>query len=154
MAFRVAYLITGSAADAEDVAQDAFFKAYRSLHRFRAGAPVRPWLLRIVANEARNRRRTTSRHPQLALDDTVSGAPGDPARSPEDAAVAAEERATLFRCVNDLAEPDRLVIASRYFLELSTEEAAGALRCPPGTVKSRLSRALDRLRNCMESPGA
>jgi hypothetical protein len=56
-AFRVAWLITGSSADAEEAAQDAFFKAYRSLGRFRDGAPFRPWLLRIVANEARNRRR-------------------------------------------------------------------------------------------------
>jgi RNA polymerase sigma-70 factor (ECF subfamily) len=150
VAFRVAYLITGSAADAEDVAQESFFKAYRSLGRFREGSPLRPWLLRIVANEARNRRRSVARRPQLELDVAAgSVASDDPARSPEDATVAADERATLLRCVNGLPDQDRLVIASRYFLELSTEESAGALRCPPGTIKSRLSRALGRLRECM-----
>ncbi|HEV1997261.1 MAG TPA: RNA polymerase sigma factor, partial [Candidatus Dormibacteraeota bacterium] len=100
--FRVAFLITGSAADAEDVAQESFFKAYRGLSGFRAGAPVRPWLLRIVANEARNRRRSVARHPHLTLDETGSVAPHDPARSPEAVAVAAEERGALLRCVNGL----------------------------------------------------
>src|SRR3712207_6861099 len=55
--FRTACLITSSAADAEEAAQEAFVKAWRALPRFRAGAPFRPWLLTIVANEARNRRR-------------------------------------------------------------------------------------------------
>src|SRR5260370_7993113 len=54
MAFRTAYVITGSAADAEDAAQEGFVKAYRALATFRSGAEPRPWLLRIVANEARN----------------------------------------------------------------------------------------------------
>jgi RNA polymerase sigma-70 factor, ECF subfamily len=58
-AFRTAYLIVGSAADAEDVTQEAFVKAYRALGRFRTGAPFRPWLLRIVGNEARNHRRAS-----------------------------------------------------------------------------------------------
>ena len=58
IAFRTAYLLTGSAADAEDAAQDAFVKAYYALGRFRKGAELRPWLLRIVANEARNKRRS------------------------------------------------------------------------------------------------
>ena len=56
LAARVAFVITASAADAEDVAQDAFVKAFYALDRFREGAPFRPWLLRIVANEAKNRR--------------------------------------------------------------------------------------------------
>src|SRR5918995_4283341 len=69
-AFRVAYVIVGSAADAEDVAQEAFVKAYRALGRFRSGAPFRPWLLRIVGNEARNHRRAAGRrvfHEQRTL---------------------------------------------------------------------------------------
>ena len=66
LAFRTAYLVVGSAADAEDVAQDAFVKAYQALGRFRAGAPFRPWLLRIVANEARNRRRSSRRRELFA----------------------------------------------------------------------------------------
>ena len=67
IAFRTAYLLAGNAADAEEAAQDGFVKAYRALGRFRAGSPFRPWLLQIVANEARNRRRSSGRRAALAL---------------------------------------------------------------------------------------
>ena len=67
IAFRVACLAGGSAADAEEAAQEGFVKAWRALPRFRAGAPFRPWLLAIVANEARNRRRAAGRRAGLAL---------------------------------------------------------------------------------------
>ncbi|MGH8938295.1 MAG: RNA polymerase sigma factor, partial [Actinomycetes bacterium] len=62
----VAYRLTGSLADAEDAVQEAFVKAYRALGRFRQGAPFRPWLLSIVANEARTRRRSAGRRERLA----------------------------------------------------------------------------------------
>jgi RNA polymerase sigma-70 factor, ECF subfamily len=150
VAFRAAYVITGSAADAEDAAQDAFIKAYRALDRFRAGANPRPWLLRIVANEARNRVRSSGRRQQLELRLTEGFRPGDAAPSPEAAAVAGEDRRALLELVNSLSEDDRLVVASRYFLELSGEETAAALGIPEGTVKSRLSRALARLRSRLE----
>ena len=144
LAFRTAYVITGSAAEAEDAAQDGFVKAFRALDSFRRGAPPRPWLLRIVANEARNRVRSAQR--RLGLELRLA----DAAPSPEAASVAAEDRARLLALVNALGEEDRLVIASRYFLELSGEETAAALGIPEGTVKSRLSRALARLREKYE----
>ena len=150
VAFRTAYVITGSAADAEDAAQEGFVKAYRALDRFRADAPLRPWLLRIVANEARNRVRSTGRRQRLELQMTEGFRPGDAAPSPEAAAVAAEDRSRLLALVNELSEEDRRVIATRYFLELSGEETAVALGIPEGTVKSRLSRALARLRQRVE----
>ena len=75
IAFRVAYVITRNAADAEDAAQEALVKAWRALGRFRAGEPMRPWLLRIVANEARNRRRSTGRREQLVL--RAAASPGE-----------------------------------------------------------------------------
>src|SRR5713101_7609314 len=115
MAFRTAYVITGSAADAEDAAQEAFVKAYRALATFRAGAEPRPWLLRIVANEARNRARSAGRRHQLDLRLAEGFRPGDAAPSPEAAAVAAEDRSRLLAHVNGLSEEDRQVIASRYF---------------------------------------
>jgi RNA polymerase sigma factor (sigma-70 family) len=146
VAFRTAYLITGSTADAEDAAQEGFVKAYRALATFRPGAEPRPWLLRIVANEARNRVRSTGRRHALELRLAEGYRPGGAAPSPEAAAVAAEDRRRLLSMVNALSEEDRLVIASRYFLELSGEETAEALGIPEGTVKSRLSRALARLR--------
>ena len=150
VAFRTAYVITGSAADAEDAAQEGFVKAYRALHRFRAGAELRPWLLRIVANEARNRVRSSGRRHRLELRLTEGFRPGDAAPSPEAVAVALDERKRLLAMVNALSEEDRLVIASRYFLELSGDETAAALGIPEGTVKSRLSRALARLRARVE----
>src|SRR6266852_1719058 len=150
IAFRTAYVISGSAADAEDAAQEGFVKAYRALDRFRLGAELRPWLLRIVANEARNRVRSSGRRHQLELRLAEGFRPGDAAPSPEAVAVAGDERRRLLTMVNALSEEDRLVIASRYFLELNGEETAAALGIPEGTVKSRLSRALARLRARVE----
>jgi len=150
LAFRTAYVITRSAAEAEEAAQDAFVKAYRALARFRTGAEPRPWLLRIVANEARNRVRSAGRRQRLELRLAEGFRQGDAAPSPEAAAVSADERRRLIGLVNELDENDRLIIASRYFLELSGEETAAALGIPEGTVKSRLSRALSRLRERFE----
>jgi RNA polymerase sigma factor (sigma-70 family) len=154
VAFRTAYVITGSAQDAEDAAQDAFIKAYRALDRFRTGAEPRPWLLRIVANEARNRVRSSGRRHGLELRLAGGFRQGDAAPSPEAAAVAAESRKGLVDLLNGLDEDDRRVIALRHLLELSGEEAAAALGIPEGTVKSRLSRALARLRARMEAADA
>ena len=150
VAFRTAYIITGSAADAEDAAQEGFVKAYRALDRFRPDADFRPWLLRIMANEARNRVRSSGRRHRLELRLSEGFRPGDAAPSPEAVAVATDERRRLLAMVNELGEDDRMVIASRYFLELSGEETAAALGIAEGTVKSRLSRALARLRARVE----
>ncbi|TMG62908.1 MAG: sigma-70 family RNA polymerase sigma factor [Chloroflexi bacterium] len=150
VAFRTAYVITGTAADAEDAAQEGFVKAYRALDRFRPGAEWRPWLLRIVANEARNRARSSGRRHHLELRLIEGFRPGDAAQSPEAVAIASDERRRLIALLNAMVDEDRLVIASRYFLELSGEETAAALGIPEGTVKSRLSRALARLRAQVE----
>ena len=146
IAFRTAYLVAGSAADAEDAAQEGFVKAFRALGRFRRGAPFRPWLLQIVANEARNRRRSAGRRPGLALRAAGENPSGGAAPSPEGTVLAGEEREQLLAAINGLREEDRLVIACRYFLDLSEEETAAALDWRRGTVKSRTSRALARLR--------
>ena len=148
LAFRTALVILRDPADAEDAAQSAFMKAWLALDRFRAGAPFRPWLLRIVANEARNlrlaqARRTHRRVPDasIALETTADDAP-----SPETLAAASEQGAWLLAHIASLREDDRMVIACRYLLDLSEAETATVLDCPRGTVKSRLSRALGRLR--------
>jgi RNA polymerase sigma-70 factor (ECF subfamily) len=146
IAVRTAFVIAGTAAEAEDAAQEAFVKAHRALHRFRVGEPFRPWLLRIVANEARNRRRSAGRRAALALRAAAQEAPGEAAPSPEGALLAAEERGALLAAVNALREDDRRVLACRFFLELSEEETAAALGVRRGTVKSRTHRALERLR--------
>lgn len=146
LAFRTAYLITGDAADAEEAAQDGLTKAFYALDRFRPDAPFRPWLLQIVANEARNRRKAAGRRAGLALRAAAEAGPGRAEPSPEGAAVAAEERAALLAALDALRDDDRRVIACRYFLDLSEAEMASVLNCARGTIKSRLSRALGRLR--------
>jgi RNA polymerase sigma-70 factor (ECF subfamily) len=153
VAFRAAYLITGSRSEAEEATQEACVKAWLALGRFRRGAPFRPWLVRIAINEAHNRRRGAGRQAGLAL--RVASDP-DAARtmpSAEEEALAADDRATLAARLATLGEDDQLVIAARYLLGLSESETATALRLRPGTVKSRLSRALVRLRAQLEQAG-
>jgi RNA polymerase sigma factor (sigma-70 family) len=146
IAFRLAYVITRNAADAEEATQDAFLKGWRALGRFRSSQPLRPWLLRIVANEARNRRRSAGRRARLSLRAQAVHLSGDAAPSPEDLAVATEDRARLLDALERLPDDARLVLTCRYLLDLSEEETAAALGLQRGTVKSRTSRALARLR--------
>lgn len=147
IAFRAAFLVTREAAEAEDAAQEGFVKAWQSLDRFRVGEPFRPWLLAIVVNEARNRRRRAGRQAALALrayDPRVDDV--------EERVSQRSEREQVLAAVAGLREDDQLAIGCRYFLDLSEEETADALGWPRGTVKSRLSRALGRLREVMEAP--
>jgi RNA polymerase sigma-70 factor (ECF subfamily) len=145
LAFRVALIAAGDRGDAEEAVQDGFVKAYRALGRFRDGSPFRPWLLRIVANEARNRRRSAGRRAGLALR-AAAAASGDAAPSPEAAAVSNERRNRLLDGLGRLDERDREVLVHRFLLELGEDETAAALGIRRGTVKSRTSRALQRLR--------
>ena len=146
IAFRIAYLITGSPTDAEDAAQAGFLKAHAALGRFRTGAPLRPWLLRIVANEARNRRRHERRQARLVPRVGAAEARRDAGPSAEDLVLADETHRQVNEALWRLRDDERLAIFTRVFLDLSEAEAAVALGCPAGTVKSRLSRGLAHLR--------
>src|SRR5262245_18197525 len=152
VAVRTAHLIAPDG-DAKDAVQEAVVKAHAALARFRPDAPFRPWILRIVANEARNRRRSAGRRAGLALLAAEDRRPGDAAPSPESAVLAGETRSALLAAINGLRDDDREVIGARYFLDLSEAETAEALGLPKGTVKSRLSRALTRLREQLASDG-
>jgi RNA polymerase sigma-70 factor (ECF subfamily) len=147
LALRTAHAVLGGGADVEDAVQEAFVKAYYALGRFRAGSPFRPWLLRIVANESIDRARGAARTVSLGLRPDMDDGPVDPGQpSPEATALALEQQAELLAALNTLKPDDRLVIAYRYWLDMPEAEMAAALGCARGTVKSRLSRALDRLR--------
>jgi RNA polymerase sigma factor (sigma-70 family) len=146
IAFRVAYLITRNTADAQDAAQEGLVKAWRALGRFRGGEPLRPWLLQIVANEARNRVRSTGRRDRLALRAALDASPGEAAPSPEETVLDTDRRRTLLAALEQLAPDAREILALRYLLDLSEAETAAVLGVRPGTVKSRTARALDRLR--------
>ena len=146
VALRTAYLVAPEA-DAADAVQDAFVKAYAALHRFRQGAPVKPWLLRIVANEGRNRRRSAARRAGLAERAAAMVTTRQAvAESPESVLLAAETRLTLLAALARLRDEDREVIGARYLLDLNESETAETLGLRRGTVKSRTSRALGRLR--------
>lgn len=146
--FRLAYLILDDAADAEDVAQEAFVRVYLALGRFDVTRPLRPWLLSIAANLARNRRRSLGRH-WAALQRAFLAEPRrhDP---PPDRTPASDAR-RLREAVARLRPDARDIVYLRYFLGLSEAETAAALDIPPGTAKSRHSRALARLRAVIEA---
>jgi RNA polymerase sigma factor (sigma-70 family) len=150
IAQRTAYVVTGDAGDAEDAAQSAFIKAYYALGRFRSDAPFRPWLLKIVANEARNRRRSAGRREGLRLRLEEDRPRDDAAPSPEAAVLVGEPRRVLIEALNSLKEDERRVIALRYFLDLSEKEMAAVMGVAKGTVKSRLSRAMKKLRAAID----
>ena len=142
-AFRAAFLVLRDAAEAEDAAQEAMVKAYNALHRFRTGA-LRPWLLKIVMNEALNRHKSRRRRAAMA-ERWAASAPASTWTLDE--AVISRERARLLQAALEaLREQERTIIYLRYFLMLPEKELAEYLGCAPGTVKSRLHRALGKLR--------
>jgi RNA polymerase sigma-70 factor (ECF subfamily) len=146
VAFRTACAICGDAGEAEEAAQDAFVKAYRALPRFRTGAPWRPWILRIVANEARNRRRAAGRRAHLVTRAAQAEALVE-APPPEGGFSDGPLAAALAR----LEPAQREIVVLRHLLDLPEAECAAVLGCRKGTVKSRLSRAMERLRAELEA---
>lgn len=157
IALRVAFLVVGDRTVAEDVTQEAFVKAYHAMSRFRKDGVFRPWLLRIVRNEALNQRRRHGRQDRLSLrlaNDPVSGGA---APSPETTVITAVERQAVIDAVNTLPDRSRDVVIHRYLLGLTEAETAATLDIPIGTVKSRTARALGRLQGPLgdlrEEPG-
>jgi RNA polymerase sigma-70 factor (ECF subfamily) len=151
-AFRLAYLILGDAAEADDAAQEAFIRAYRALDRYDPARPFRPWLLSITANAARNRLRSAARYLaalQRLVNLNPAGAAG-PGNDPAPTVASKQRGAMLWQAVRRLGPADQEVIYLRYFMELSEAETAEALNVAPGTVKSRLHRALARLRTLVD----
>ncbi len=147
-ALRVAAVISGSTEEANDIVQDAMVKAHRHLASHRGGGTVRSWMLRIVANEAKNhvrgrarRRRRDDRHAARELR-FADGVDTD--------AIAAVERRELAAALARLRPDDRAVLGCRFVADLSERETADVLGLAVGTVKSRTSRALDRLRAELE----
>lgn len=150
IALRVAYLVVRDSSEAEDVTQDAFVKAYRSLDRFRAEAPFRPWLLRIVRNEGLNRVRGTKRRRELSVRTSNDPVSGDAAPSPETEVITGEQSQQLLALIDELPARYRSVLVHRYLLDLTEQETAEILGLPLGTVKSRNARALQRLRRSLD----
>jgi RNA polymerase sigma-70 factor (ECF subfamily) len=142
--FRLAYLLLGDPDDAKDIAQDSFLRAWGHLGSFDTTRPLRPWLLSIAANLARNRRRSAGRY-IAALMRSFRDEPASE-RIEERSARNFQAR-ELWKAVQRLNVLDQQIVYLRYFLELPVTETAEILNVPEGTVKSRLSRALEKLRN-------
>jgi len=141
--FRLAYLLLGDADDAEDIAQETFLRAWDHLKRFDETRPLRPWLLSISANLSRNRRRSAGRY----VSALVRAFREQPKEIPLDEDSAQRTEANeLWRAVQQLDLPDQQIVYLRYFLDLPVAETAEVLQIAEGTVKSRLSRALEKLR--------
>ncbi|MBB4762587.1 RNA polymerase sigma-70 factor (ECF subfamily) [Actinoplanes digitatis] len=144
-AHRAAVLL-GAGADADDVVQEAFVKAYRQLSRYRGESGFRPWLLAIVANETRNLHRSRRRRDGLVLRAAAHEQPERLVPDPAETVLADERRNRLVEQIRLLDHRDREVLVLRFLLDLSEAETAETLGLPKGTVKSRTSRALARLR--------
>jgi RNA polymerase sigma factor (sigma-70 family) len=136
----------GAGSEAEDVVQDAFISAWRALPRFVEDRPLRPWIVKIVATEVRDRRRTGARR-QGILHKFARGIAGADAASSAELIEHTEARVLLISALDRLPSNQRIVVVYRYLLELSERETADALGWPRGSVKSRLARALSRLRD-------
>ena len=144
--YRLAYLLSGDPDEADDIAQEAFLRAYEALERFDPARPLRPWLLRITRNTAHNRRRAAQRYLSALrraarLDPSLTAPAGTPAENGD--RIARHNR--LWEAVRRLSRMDQEVIYLRYYLELNETEAAETLDVAQGTVKSRSHRALARL---------
>lgn len=141
--FRLAYLLLGDPDDAEDITQETFVRAWNHISGFDQGRSLRPWLLSIAANLAKNRHRSVGRY-VAALTRSFRSEPALP--NVEERTVERMEANELWQAVKTMGRSDQQVVYLRFFLGLSVAETAEAMGIAEGTVKSRLSRALERLR--------
>jgi RNA polymerase sigma-70 factor, ECF subfamily len=142
-AYRAAYLVVHDSAAAEDIAQEAFISAVRSLDRFDRTRPFGPWLHRIVVNRAIDWARARALRREV----------GDEPLAMVAAPTAAERpqlSESIVEALEELSPEHRAVIVLRYLLEYTPGEIAELLDLPRGTVNSRLRRGLDRLEGRVE----
>lgn len=157
MVFNLAYRMMGESAAAEDATQDAFISAYRNIRAYRGGS-FKAWLLRITTNACYDELRRRQRRPSTPLeplgdDDEEIESPdwlADPGESPEEAATRKELGQAIKHCLEDLPLEFRSVAILVDIQGLDYREAAQAIQKPVGTVKSRLARARQRLRDCLQ----
>ena len=149
--FSTALRLTGRRADAEDLTADTFLQAYRSLSGFDYerldSLRARAWLSAIVVNLWRNRCRTASRRPRLdRFPEAMGPGPVDPHPGVERQIETREDGRELAAALLTLPERQRIAVVLRHIGGLPIAEVAEVMGCPPGTAKSLVSRALDRLR--------
>ncbi len=141
-AHRAAYLVVHDAGAAEDIAQEAFLSAIRSLDRFDRRRPFGPWLNRIVVNRAIDWARARALRRETAAEFETEAATNEPAAPEAGTSVYSDE---IVAALRELSPEHRAVVVLRYLLDYTPGEIAETLGLPRGTVNSRLRRALDRL---------
>jgi RNA polymerase sigma-70 factor (ECF subfamily) len=151
--FNLALRMIGNAASAEDAAQEAFLHAYRSINSFR-GANFRAWLMRIAANASTDELRRRARRPALSLQQPPPGADEpidlpDPAAGPESQALSAEDRDRIQVALLTLPNDQRVAVIMCDIEGFAYDEIALSMRCSIGTVKSRIARGRDKLRQAL-----
>src|SRR5262245_46890117 len=145
--YRVAYGFTRTPADADDLAQEAFVRAYQAIGRFRVGEPLYPWLARIASNLALSLLRSRKRRPETPLEPLLeAGQQWGVEADPGDAVADRERRGHVNHAFSELKPEHQAVLVMRVVQELTYEEIAQALNVPLGTVMSRLSRARAELK--------
>ncbi|HLN64053.1 MAG TPA: sigma-70 family RNA polymerase sigma factor [Symbiobacteriaceae bacterium] len=151
--FRFAYLVVRDSSLAQDVVQEAFLKVFRSIHKFQFRSSFKSWLYRVAVNEAitilRRRRIKEDLDPTPDASRGMETAQATREWQPEEAVLESEERRLLRGAIGQLDPVHRTVVVLKYFDEFSDTEIAAVIGCPPGTVKSRLHRARELLRNAM-----
>lgn len=155
-AVRAAYLVAHDRDLAEDIVQSAFLRAYERIDQFDARRPFGPWFLRSVVNDAvkaasRQTRRVSLE--QMTGDEASALIErlADPHAGPDTDAERAETREAVRAALLALSPVQRALIVQRYYLGLSEAEMAISMECPPGTIKSRLHAARERLRGLLAS---
>jgi len=156
----LAYRMLGDYEEACDAVQEAFLSAFRAIRKFRGEAKFSSWLYGIVLNQARNRLRqiaSRQRHQSLPSDDPLGSSSGRPNTDPPsleasvlDQLEKKEIEEKVQECINQLDEGYREVLVLRDILGHSYEEIRQTLKLPEGTVKSRLSRARESVKNCLK----
>jgi len=149
--YTIAYRLMGNHADAADLAQDAFIKIYQALPNFRGDSSFSTWIYHITVNVCRDELRKRQRRPTFSLDETTeNGSTPNELRStmstPEEELERTETQAMVQQCLNNLSDDYRIILVMREIQEMSYEEIAEILGLSLGTVKSRLSRARNALK--------
>lgn len=158
LAYATAYRLTGDADLAADATQDAYVRAYSSLHTFRGTSAFSTWLYRIVVNVSLDTLRRRSRTPEPLTQMTEGDEPrelevADPSADPQAAVETRERRRAVFHALQRLSEDHRVVIVLFDLNGFTYDEIAEVLDVPLGTVKSRLNRARLALREAIAQQG-
>ena len=156
--YTVALRILHDPASADDIAQETFVTAFRKLDQFKGGN-FRAWLLRITTNACYDELRRHKRRPADSIDDDDYDVDADSrlatgeSENPESYAQRAELKSAIEQCFEQLSDEHRLVVTMSDVEEYSYDEIASLAKISLGTVKSRISRARARLRDCLQASG-